>query len=605
MATRTKTQNSPSWRDRLADIANGTRIRATKEERKTLRLAIHAAANLLLVGADEQVVDRVTNEILDRRLTDDSSGGTADTLLGRAVIETLTGKPAPAFLPRAGEVARALIDAQANLQLVGIDDTDAARNLTDRIVREGLRGTRAKAALQEVVGPVVKQAEAAQQGGSEPAAATGTEETAPRQPAASALHDLPRAKAPGTTPTNESVTPATTAPAPGPGTPAPAEASQPAPSQPSADPGNATSGVITGTLHNINNNADGSGTYDVTLTYPDGSTELRHVTVNADGSSTITHGDGSTESYPPGSTGMPPDSAEGQTSVVNQDSDGDGKNDTATYGSEDDSGEDDDDDNGDGDSGTADGDENQNPNGEDGTDSNESSADQPAASGTPNPEAQETGSGFGLHEATGGRLGGDAARRQQDRLDLLIQGGGAAGPRAGEGQASGVLLTPEERAHAERLLGVKAGGGITTPSPLEKGGTAITERDLKELKLRGNGGAGTPDVVVSPVIQPPRSPLAPPAGVPGAGGDPITGLGAVRAVPSLPTFQRSAALQRVKALPGEAVPATSPSAAPLNFGAAGFSQAAADVFSRQAGGLPGAEMNLRGLVTFQAAPLLA
>ena len=280
-------------------------------------------------------------------------------------------------------------------------------------------------------------------------------------------------------------------------------------------------------------------------------------------------------------------------------------------GSEDDSGEDDDDDNGDdngdgdGDSGTADGDENQNPNGEDGTDSNESSADQPAASGTPNPEAQETGSGFGLHEATGGRLSGDAARRQQDRLDLLIQGGGAAGPRAGEGQASGVLLTPEERANAERLLGVKAGGGITTPSPLEKGGTAITERDLKELMLRGNGGAGTPDVVVSPVIQPPQSPLAPPAGVPGVGGDPITGLGAVRAVPSLPTFQRSAALQRVKALPGEAVTATSPSAAPLNFGAAGFSQAAADVFSRQAGGLPGAEMNLRGLVTFQAAPLLA
>ncbi|MFM7674724.1 MAG: hypothetical protein ACKO5F_03875 [Synechococcus sp.] len=84
-----------------------------KEEEKTSRLAINAAATLQLVGADSALVERVANEILDRRLTDDSSGGTADTLIGEAVIETLTGQPAPAFLPRAGEVARALIDAQA------------------------------------------------------------------------------------------------------------------------------------------------------------------------------------------------------------------------------------------------------------------------------------------------------------------------------------------------------------------------------------------------------------------------------------------------------------------------------------------------------------
>jgi hypothetical protein len=187
---------------------------------------------------------------------------------------------------------------------------------------------------------------------------------------------------------------------------------------------------------------------------------------------------------------MPPSGVAGQTAVVNQDTDGDGNNDSATYGSDDDSDDDDDDDDNDDDDGDSAGngdDDSQNQGGEDGSTPNESSEDQPAASGTPNPERDEAGSGFGLQEATGGRLGGDAARRQQARLDLLGRGGGAAGPEAGENPASGVLLTPEERANASRLLGVKAGGSVTTPSPLKEGGTAITERDLKDLVLRGNG----------------------------------------------------------------------------------------------------------------------
>lgn len=169
MATRNAAPKSKSWSDRLDRLASRGRAKREqeKEDKKTRQLAINAAATLQLVGADDAVMERIANEILDRRLTDDSSGGTADTLVGEAMIETITGKPAPAFLPRAGEIARALIDAQANLQLVGIDDTDEARTLTDRIVREGLRGARAKEAVREVVSPVVKQVEADQQGESQ------------------------------------------------------------------------------------------------------------------------------------------------------------------------------------------------------------------------------------------------------------------------------------------------------------------------------------------------------------------------------------------------------------------------------------------------------
>jgi hypothetical protein len=124
-----------------------------RENRQTLKLVIRSMAQLQLVGAPDEVVETMIKEIINRGLTDDSSGGTADTLVGEAMVDAITGKPAPAFLPRAGEVAQALIAAQATLQLAGVDDTDEAGSLTDRIVREGLRGARARAAVRVVVGP--------------------------------------------------------------------------------------------------------------------------------------------------------------------------------------------------------------------------------------------------------------------------------------------------------------------------------------------------------------------------------------------------------------------------------------------------------------------
>ena len=651
MATRNAAPKSKSWSDRLDRLASRGRANTEKgkEEEKTRQLAINAAATLQLVGANVAVVERVANEILDRRLTDDSSGGTVDTLVGEAMIETITGNPAPAFLPRAGEVARALIDAQANLQLVGIDDTDEARTLTDRIVREGLRGAGAKAAVREVVGPVVKQVEADQQGGSAPTAPAETATKEPRQPAAPAPQDLLRTKAPAgsgttsppaggteaappaTTPAARASTPATTTP-PSPNTPAPAEAAQSSgqPARSNEGTGRGNSDPAPGVLApeptgSITTQDDGDR---LILTQRDASGAVVSTTIiisMGDGRESVVVKDGEgnvVDAYVqngPKETMVSAQRGGGGTaesSAPAQENEGkDGSVDDDNDGSDDNS-DDDDNNDGDGDGDDGDGDDDgdatgngdddsQNQGGDDGSTTNESSEDQPAASGTPNPEREEAGSGFGLQEATGGRLGGDAARRQQDRLDLLGRGGGAAGPEAGENPASGVLLTPEERANASRLLGVKAGGSVTTPSPLKEGGTAITERDLKDLVLRGNGGAGTPEVTVFPVLQPPQSPLAPPAGVPGVGGDPITGLGSTGNLRALPNFQRPGAFQRSEGLRGKVAPPANTSALPLGPAGAELGLVAPHLFGTQAGGLVGAEIRFGGLAAFQAAPLLA
>ncbi len=145
------------------------------------------------------------------------------------------------------------------------------------------------------------------------------------------------------------------------------------------------------------------------------------------------------------------------------------------------------------------------------TDSDETKT---AENSTPNPEAADHGTGFELSEKTGGRLGGQEARNARRGLDLAVSGGGAAGPENPESTtSSGVLLTPEEVQNFERLLGIKAGGGVTDPSPMDKDGFAVTERDLRELGLRGNGGAKGPteNGGNTPPPQDPASPIGGPA----------------------------------------------------------------------------------------------
>lgn len=114
--------------------------------------------------------------------------------------------------------------------------------------------------------------------------------------------------------------------------------------------------------------------------------------------------------------------------------------------------------------------------------------------GTPNPIDDRQGDPTRLSRETGGRLGNQEARTAVKGVGIAAGGGGAAGPISPEGDsASGVLLTPEERANAERLLNVKAGGGVTDPANgVDPAEIAVTDRDLKDMHLRGNGGAKGP-----------------------------------------------------------------------------------------------------------------
>lgn len=122
--------------------------------------------------------------------------------------------------------------------------------------------------------------------------------------------------------------------------------------------------------------------------------------------------------------------------------------------------------------------------------------------GTPNPEAAERGSRGGrLAEATQGRVGGDEQRRQNKGLDQRKNGNGAGGPNPNDNSSSGVLLTAQEQKAFAKNLGMKKGGGVTTPSETDRG-FAITPRDMKDIAARrgslvnpattgdGKGGSG-------------------------------------------------------------------------------------------------------------------
>ncbi len=104
--------------------------------------------------------------------------------------------------------------------------------------------------------------------------------------------------------------------------------------------------------------------------------------------------------------------------------------------------------------------------------------------GTPNPEARERGSRSGrLAEATGGRIGGDEQRRQNKAIDQRKNGNGAGGPNPEGNTSSGVMLTKEEQSAFAKNLGMKRGGGVTTPTG-DESSTAVTDRDLKDIAAR-------------------------------------------------------------------------------------------------------------------------
>lgn len=122
--------------------------------------------------------------------------------------------------------------------------------------------------------------------------------------------------------------------------------------------------------------------------------------------------------------------------------------------------------------------------------------------GTPNPEARERGGRSGrVAEQTQGRVGGEEQRNQKKGLDQRKNGNGAGGPNPEDNSSSGVLLTVQEQKAFAKNLGMKSGGGVTTPSEKDRS-FAVTERDMKDIAARrgstinpagggeGNGGSG-------------------------------------------------------------------------------------------------------------------
>lgn len=141
---------------------------------------------------------------------------------------------------------------------------------------------------------------------------------------------------------------------------------------------------------------------------------------------------------------------------------------------------------------------------------------------TPRPPGfeKDRGTGTELAEATGGRMGRAEAQQALARLELKASGNGTAGPSnpTDRTRASGVLLTPEEKGNADRALNMATGGGLVNPVNDGNGPTyAVTDRDLKEIQLRGNGGAkGPTDTPATPTTpQDPNSPIAGPGPITG------------------------------------------------------------------------------------------
>jgi len=522
-------------RDKARALA-GKLAGGDEEAKATTTLVDRAGATLQLVGADQTKTQKVLEEIIDRRLTDASSGGTTDNLVGAVVIETLTGQKPNAQTPRLGEVARALIDAKSDLQLTGLEDTAVGKEVLSGIVQGGLRGEKAKGFVKSKIQPFIDAiaSDPANQpaaGGSAPVAganvgnvpaavdrgAAGIGGQVAKAPvavevSAPAAGSQPAETATAPVASQAPVNAAVEAPAAVESAPEPVQNSQPAPGQQSVGTSAPAPGVSDSTSsHTTTFETDGprlilterdenGKVVETTIIIDMGDGRESVVVKDANGNVTDAYvqngpqetvttaqrgGGGETQESQPASTTESTPAAEGDQQEGEQ-----------------------------GDSSTASASPTPPPAEEEGDEPAapaETSDSQTAKDSTPNPEAADQGTGMELAEKTGGRLGGQEARNARRGLGLAASGGGAAGPTNPESTASsGVLLTPEEQKNFQRLLNMKTGGGVTNPSPLDEGSTAVTERDLRELGLRGNGGAKGPTENSGP--PPPQDPGSPIAG---------------------------------------------------------------------------------------------
>ena len=387
------------------------------------------------------------------------SGDAAKGRVGGAIIEDLVGKPDAALLPAGTDklaVAGALLDAMAGLQAAGLErDTVLGREVLQGILRGGLRGATAAQFVKTKLAPVVSAARSdAGRAGSSPAVAA--------PPASIGDGGRPPGQA-GREDASSSGIRGGNGPA----------GSGSAGAGPGAGPGSADNG----------GGGPGGGAGGGAGSGPGGGA-----------------GSGSGGGAGPGGGG------------------GSG-GDTAGGGS----GGDKDDGKGGGDSGGGTGDAQSHEGGEvivdlSGDAGGFTFEELPPASSTPRAPGmeKETGTGLGMSQATGGRLGGQEANNAMRGVDLKAGGGGAAGPGARDATTSGVLLSAEEQRNAATALDMARTGGVTDPHAIDRGGMAVTDRDLKDIGLKGNGGAkGPTESTGTQPVQPAQSPLG------AAGGGPI------------------------------------------------------------------------------------
>jgi len=122
---------------------------------------------------------------------------------------------------------------------------------------------------------------------------------------------------------------------------------------------------------------------------------------------------------------------------------------------------------------------------------------------------RDTGNGLTLQQRSGGRLGNAESRATLRGIEVQSRGGGTMGPTSPESVgASGVAVTAEEGRNQERALNIATGGGVI--GPRDRPSVAVTDADLKDISLRGTGGAmgpRDPDPAVAPPAQDPASPV--------------------------------------------------------------------------------------------------
>ena len=512
----------------LADSLSG----GDTEDVAGAKVVLGAIGDLQLVGADPQLIEEVAGRLIKGDLSDNGPGTAADQIVGEAVIETFLGEQNPKKIPNAGEVAKAIIGAAAELQHAGVDENSGnGRFLLEFIRDRGLKGKEAKEATKNFLAPVVADAVKFGNdngGGTEPPVSSapkpgelgngpnsgptsGPTSGPASGPASGPTSEPTSGPNSGTTPASPGTTgQAPTSPAPGPSADGGTPATAPAATAPAATDGAraADEYVITGTIVG----GDHAGeTADVYQSAETGG----YYAVTADGTvvpivgATDSQGNRAEGSIPAAGTG-------GETTVSgergsesgdgasggNSGNGGQGNGGNGSGGGGSDSDSDDDDDNNSTDStttGTTD--TTKKTEAAETTEANDDTAEA-SEEGTPNPEARERGSRSGrMAEATQGRVGGEEQRNQKKGLDQRKNGNGAAGPNAKDNGGSGVLLTAQEQKLFAKNLGMKSGGGVTTPSERDRS-FAVTERDMKDIAARrgstinpagggeGNSGSG-------------------------------------------------------------------------------------------------------------------